>query len=154
MLAAHQFVFFTKNELEKRILCKVYDDQNECKEIEVLKCDAKGNTTEPFEQCVIELNTKLRQNTTEFCIDHYAKDEMKLDSLDPSMPYYWERLHGCYNRAGVPRGRAFCDDMMKYQVPAWDKDNLFNCYRRNNVEFGKEYCEHLFAGQDPDDEEA
>ena len=119
-----------------------------------MKCNAKGNTTEPFEDCMIDLNSKLGQNTTDFCVDHYSKDEMKLDSLNPEMPYYWERLHGCYFRSGIPRGRSFCDDMMKYSVPAWDQDNLFNCYRKNNVDFGKEYCEYLFSGQDADDKEA
>ena len=152
LLAAHQLIFFGKEEIQDRIKCKVYNSQDECKEIEVLKCTAKGNTTELFEDCMISFNSKLRLNTTEFCVNHYAKPEMKIDSLDPSMPYYWERLHGCYAKSGIPKGRAFCDDMMKYQVPAWDKDNLFNCYRRHNVDFGKEYCEHIFASMDPDDE--
>lgn len=63
-------------------------------------------------------------------------------------------MHACYEKSGIARGRQYCDDMKKYQVPAWDQDNLFNCYRKNNVDFAKEYCEYLFADQDSEDEEA
>jgi hypothetical protein len=79
---------------------------------------------------------------------------MRVDSLDPEMSFHWERLHGCFEKSGIPKGREYCDDMAIYNVPAWTKDNLFNCYRKHNVDFAKEYCEYLFAGSDQDDEEA
>ena len=69
--------------------CKIYDNQDECQKIEELRCNAKGTTTEAFEVCMINLNNLLSLNATQFCVDHYAKEEMKVDSLDPSMPWYW-----------------------------------------------------------------
>jgi hypothetical protein len=51
------------------------------------------------------------------------------------MYYHWERLHRCYEKSGIPKGRSYCDDMKKYMVPAWDTQNLFNCYRKHNVDF-------------------
>jgi hypothetical protein len=42
-------VFLDKKAVEDRMKCKIYDDQDECKKIEILKCNAKGTTTEAFE---------------------------------------------------------------------------------------------------------
>lgn len=58
---------------------------------------------------------------------------MNTDSLNATMPYHWMRLYDCYESTGITKGKSYCDDMMKYQIPAWDQGNLFNCYRANNV---------------------
>ena len=89
LLPAHQFIFIEQESVEKRMECKIYDNQDECQKIEELRCNAKGTTTEAFEVCMINLNNLLSLNATQFCVDHYAKEEMKVDSLDPSMPWYW-----------------------------------------------------------------
>jgi hypothetical protein len=60
---------------------------------------------------MISYYDKLNKDTSQFCIDHYQKEEMMDDSLDPEMSYHWERLHGCFEKSGTPKGREYCDDM-------------------------------------------
>jgi hypothetical protein len=52
-------VFFDKESIENRIKCKVDDNQDECKKIEVRKCLAKGITTQEYEICMIAIYTML-----------------------------------------------------------------------------------------------
>jgi hypothetical protein len=79
---------------------------------------------------------------------------MNTDSLNGSLPYHHKRFYDCFEFAGVPKGKSYCDSMMIYEIPAWDKGNLFNCYRSKGVTgFGKQYCEYIFRDVDKTDPE-
>ena len=110
----HQFTFFDKEEVKDRLKCRLYNDLKECKNIATKKCKAKGETRQKYEECMIDLNSRLGQNTTQFCVENYAKPIMNTESLNNTLPFHWERLHTCYEKTGVPKGRAYCNDMRKY----------------------------------------
>ena len=114
LLPAHQFTYITKRDAENRLKCKVGNDEAECKKIENLRCLAKGETTQNYENCMIRINQLLQQNATEFCVNHYNKPDLWKDEMDPKYALYHQRKHDCYEFSGVPKGKAYCQDMRKY----------------------------------------
>ena len=125
--------------------CKVANDESECKKIEELRCLAKGQITQAYEKCMINMNTLLQQNATEFCVNHYSTEYLWKDEMNPEYALFHQRKHDCYEFTGVPKGRQYCLDMQEYNV-GWTQENLFNCYRKYSVDFATEYCDSLFMG--------
>jgi hypothetical protein len=88
LFPAHQFTFISKDEVINRMKCKIANDEAECKKIEKLRCLAKGETTQAFENCMIVMNQKLQQNATEFCVNHYNTPNIWKDEMDPKFALY------------------------------------------------------------------
>jgi hypothetical protein len=126
-----------------RILCKTYGDAKQCKLTEEARCRAKGITTQAYEVCMIALYQILKQDTAQFCTNHYNTQGLWEEDLDPAKPFFYERKHQCYAEAGIPKGRAYCLDMYAH-TDGWTKDNLFNCYSKNGVNSAKEQCQEMF----------
>lgn len=114
LLPAHQFTYISKSEVESRLKCKVANNEAECKKIENLRCLAKGQITQNYEKCMININQLLQQNATEFCVNHYNSLDLWKDEMDPKYALYHQRKHDCYEFSGVPKGKAYCQDMRKY----------------------------------------
>lgn len=108
LLPVHHFTFFDTNLITKRMKCKLYQDANECRELEEMRCLAKGKTTVEYEECMIKLYINDKAITVEpsiFCENHYADMTLWVDKLHPDLLPYWIRKHGCLSIAGVDRGK-------------------------------------------------
>ena len=105
LFPAHTFSFFQEEDVVNRILCKTYGDAKQCTRTEEARCRAKGILTQAYEECMIALYTILKQNTPQFCTNHYNTPDLWMEDLDPSKPAHYERKHQCYFYAGVPKGR-------------------------------------------------
>ena len=147
LLPMHQFAFFEKEEIENRIKCRKYIDEDECKKIEQLRCKAKGLTTIAYETCMIRLNEILGQNTTQFCVNHYNKLELWTEDNSPDKAQYYERKYQCIESSGIAKGKQYCLDIKKHSE-GWTRQNLWNCYAKNRVNFAKEKCDAIFEGLD------
>ena len=55
LLPIHQFVSFETEKIRDRIKCILYKDAEQCLIIEMTRCKLKGETTEAYESCMIEL---------------------------------------------------------------------------------------------------
>ena len=55
VLGVHQFTFFNKGEVTRRMQCLLYDNNQECYEYELERCLLKEETSVAFENCVITL---------------------------------------------------------------------------------------------------
>ena len=82
LLPMHQFVSFDPGQIKDRIKCKVFGDIQECQNIEIMRCELKGMTSEAYEICMIKLG--IEKNATLFCENHYATGDQWVDSLSPN----------------------------------------------------------------------
>jgi hypothetical protein len=133
----------SKTQVTDRMKCKLYDDEDECLNVEEYRCVLLGETTAAYEDCMINLNNLLGNNATQFCVDHYSNLDNWVNTLSPKYVLYHQRKHSCYETSGVPKGKEFCDDMKLYNQ-GWSNSNLFNCYRSNGVDFSKQFCDDKF----------
>ena len=147
LIPMHQFTFFDKEEVKDRLKCRLYNDLKECKKIATKKCEAKGETRQKYEECMIDLNSRLGQNTTQFCVNHYNRFDIWTEELTPEEVLYYERKHSCFKTSGKPKGRQYCRDMKEYSI-GWTKDNLYSCYMQNKVDYTKEKCDDIFGTSD------
>jgi hypothetical protein len=76
LLPIHQFLTFNKSEIISRINCKVNSDTTDCNTIEQRRCEHIDNTTEAFDECMVNLSTLRGQNATQFCEDHYSHPDL------------------------------------------------------------------------------
>ena len=139
LIPFHQFLFFEEDQVKERMLCKLYNDEGECMDIEKAKCETKDQTSEDYELCMIDLHNKILSNATRFCVNHYAELSKWQDNLHPKYILYHQRKFNCFNTTGVPYGREYCETMMEF-TPGSTKEGLFNCFRKHNVDFGLDYC--------------
>jgi hypothetical protein len=49
LLPVHQFVSLETMAVQNRIRCLLYNDQEQCLSIEIIRCEIKGKTTEAYE---------------------------------------------------------------------------------------------------------
>jgi hypothetical protein len=83
LIPFHQFLFFQQDQVEERMLCKLYDDEGNCMDIEKYKCETLEETSEAYELCMIDLYNRVLSNSTRFCVNHYNEVDKWQDNLDP-----------------------------------------------------------------------
>ena len=98
------------------MMCKLYDDEGNCMDIEKYKCETLEETSEDFELCMIDLHDRILSNSTRFCVNHYSELSKWQDNLHPKYIQYHQRKFNCYNTTGVPYGRDYCETMMDFTV--------------------------------------
>ena len=77
----HQILTFDIETIRNRIKCLTFNDQTECLNIEIQRCEILGKTSEDFEKCMIKLD--LEKNATLWCENHYNDATLWVDNLSP-----------------------------------------------------------------------
>ena len=76
---------------------------------------------------MIDLQVREGNDATIFCVDHYSRAELWVDSMSPAYLPFHLRKHNCYSLTGVPRGLLYCQDLFSYN-DAWGIEDLHTCF--------------------------
>ena len=101
----HQFSFFDKKELHNKMACKLKEDAAECHNDNERRCISKGITTKEYHKCIIKLLKKERQNSTQFCYDHYNEMQLWQDEVKHGTLLYYQMKYECLKMSGKKHGR-------------------------------------------------
>jgi hypothetical protein len=148
MLPLHHFSYFETDDIFNRMKCDLYGDSTpegatQCLLYEKRKCLSKGETTQAYESCMIDLYNKKSINSTLFCENHYKDFSLWEDKLNPSYSLYWQKKHFCYFTSGKKYSREYCQDL-KTVKDGWGLQEVYSCYAQKNINFTKEYCDNEF----------
>ena len=114
-------------------------------------------STIAYEQCMMDLidiyradiepgkQTAFTRNETEFCENHYKRDDVWVDDLSSAFLFFYLRKHDCFLSTGVAKGKQYCDEYFDHEA-SWGQLELLKCYKDSGVISSKEFCNGKYEG--------
>ena len=91
-----------------------------------MKCAVFDKKSYQFESCMLRTYRKYDYDQKKFCTRHYQSSGLYLPSEKLTLDYV-ESFHSCLERAGIPKGKKYCDKKLELD-PSNGEEDYFACY--------------------------